>query len=377
MPDISNTTSSNGKVISFLSNTSWSLWNFRKDILKGLSEHSNEISIIAPVDQFTPNLIKEGYDFHECYMSPRGTSPASDLSVLVKLIRIYRQIAPKVAIQYTIKPNIYGPIACAINGIKSIAVVTGLGYTFTNESLKSTFARFLYRIGLYFASEVWFLNRDDIDTFVNDKIVPREKCFLMPGEGVDTNFFSPILKEHRNDHFTFLMVARFLKEKGIYEYAQAAAEMIQEGYKVKFQLIGKKGDSSLSAVDEEDLAEWMATGVLEVLPETDQIRNVIGVADCVVLPSYREGLSRSLLEAASMEKPVIASRVPGCEEVVKEGKTGFLVKPKDSGDLKKSMVAMQSLSRDELVEMGKNGRRLVQEQFSNEKVLSFYLERLA
>lgn len=365
------------KKIFLVSNTAWSFTRFRADLIRWLVSRGFDVLLLAPADEQVSDLTALGARFVALRkMKRKGMNPLSDLELYREFSTIYRREQPDLVIQYTIKPNIYSTLAATKLGIPVVAVITGLGYTFINESLLTTIAKRLYRFALNKASQVWFLNDDDREVFINGRLVNEHKVRQIPGEGINcehrfnpTSYPNNIREGHR---LKFLFIGRLLYDKGIREYIAAAKAIKQDYPEVSFGVLGYLNVDNPAAVQGEQLASWVAEGWVHYFGSVDDVRPIIADADCVVLPSYREGMSTTLQESASMAKPIIASDIAGCREIVEVGTTGFLCQVKDSGDVEKHMRLMISLTNDERKQMGEKGRRKMIDEFSVSRVISIY-----
>ncbi|MCW3482253.1 glycosyltransferase family 4 protein [Neisseriaceae bacterium JH1-16] len=367
---------SNPPCILICSNTAWSIYNFRKALLETLQDNGYKIVVVAPRDNFSPLLAKLGCTCIDMAMSAKGMNPLEDAKLMIRLLRVYRAHAPDFIFHYTIKPNIYGSLAASIAGIPSIAITTGLGYAFLSSGLVSFIAKKLYKLALYFPKEVWFLNQDDRKEFVERKLTHSKKTFLLPGEGVDTRHFSPTGKPRPDEVFRFLLIARMLWDKGVGEYVEAARFIRRRHPDTVFQLLGALDAENPSVIGKSQMDAWQAEGIIEYLGTTKDVRPAIAQADCVVLPSYREGISRTLLEAAAMAKPIVATDVPGCKDVVIDTASGLLCKPRNAKALTSALEKMRLLSEQERASYGQAGRKLVEESFSDPLVIEHYLSAL-
>lgn len=361
--------------IVLVSNTAWSLYNFRQNIIRSLLASGAEIVAIAPADEFSPKLAALGCQVINLPMAAQGVNPLEDLGLFGRLVVLYRRLEPDFIFHYTVKPNIYGSLAARVAGVRSIAVPTGLGYAFVNENWVSRVARALYRLAFRFPEQVWFLNEDDRSEFVMCGLVRPDKAYVLPGEGIDTDHFAPLPSRIAVGEgcCRFLLVARMLWDKGVGEYVAAARQLKQRYPRAEFQLLGATGVSNPSVIGTEQIEAWVAEGVVEYLGTTTDVRPNIAAADCVVLPSYREGISRTLLEAAAMAKPIIASDVPGCRELVLPGVSGLLCVPRDASALADALEQIIRLPAAELQEMGLQGRQLVSASFSDQAVVAHYV----
>ncbi|MBL0491915.1 glycosyltransferase [Aeromonas veronii] len=363
--------------IVIVANTAWSVFNFRYGLLKRLLSDGYHISVVAPNDKFSGKLKDMGCDVIDLPMSAKGVNPFEDINLVRLLYRYYRRLKPDFIIHYTIKPNIYGSLAARMASIPSLAITTGLGYTFVNDNFIAKIARQLYKMAFRYPREVWFLNEDDRQAFLAYSLVSENKAKLLHGEGVDVSHFSPISASSSNNHTTFLLIARMLWDKGIGEYIEAARVIKSKYPKTHFQLLGACDVPNPSLISREQISIWESEGIVEYLGTTDDVRTVIANVDCVVLPSYREGIPRTMLEAAAMAKPLIVSDAPGCKDVVIHGKTGFLCKVKNSYSLAAVMELIINQSTQERVDMGMAGRNLVLHKFDERVVIEKYIDMLS
>ncbi|MFM4812485.1 glycosyltransferase family 4 protein [Aeromonas dhakensis] len=363
--------------ICFVANTAWSMFNFRRGLLLHLINCGYQLTIIAPNDDYTKKLEDIGCIVHDLPMSAKGVNPFDDIKLVTLLYRYYRKLNPDFIIHYTIKPNIYGSLAAKMAGIPSLAITTGLGYTFVNDNFIAKIARQLYKMAFRYPKEVWFLNEDDRQAFLAYSLVSENKAKLLHGEGVNVSHFSPISSSMGNNSTTFLLIARMLWDKGIGEYIEAARVIKSKYPKTHFQLLGACDVPNPSLISREQISIWESEGIVEYLGTTDDVRTVIANVDCVVLPSYREGIPRTMLEAAAMAKPLIVSDAPGCKDVVINGKTGFLCKVKNRDSLAAAMELIINQSTQERVDMGVAGRNLVLHKFDEQVVIKKYIDMLS
>ena len=361
--------------IAISSNTSWSIYNFRLNLTRTLKEKGYKVIVVSPYDEYSDKLSKE-FEYYNIFINRKGTNPIEDFKTFLMYYRIYKKIKPDIALHYTIKPNIYGTLACTLLGIKTINTITGLGYTFTNPGLITKIVKLLYKTALSKADMVFFQNRSDYESFIREKLVDNIKCAILPGSGVDTHFFSPLIVEKRDKTFSFLLIARMLWDKGIGEYVEAARIIKSKYPDVEFLLLGPIDTDNPASISKIQIQKWEKEGIIKYLGVRENVKEEIAKADCIVLPSYREGTPRTLLEAASMEKPIITTDAPGCREVVDDGINGFLCMPKDSKDLAEKMEKMLSLSEEDRIKMGKRGREKVIKFFDEGIVIHKYLDAI-
>ncbi|BBT22106.1 MULTISPECIES: glycosyltransferase family 4 protein [Aeromonas] len=363
--------------LTLVANTAWSMFNFRRGLLSRLIDDGYQLIIIAPHDDYSDKLRAMGCVVVDLPIEAKGTNPLQDLKFIHTLYRLYQQITPDFIIHYTIKPNIYGSLAAKMAGIPSLAITTGLGYTFVNDNFIAKIARQLYKMAFRYPKEVWFLNEDDRQAFLEYSLVSGSKAKLLHGEGVNVSHFSPISVSSNNNRLTFLLIARMLWDKGIGEYIEAARVIKSKYPKTHFQLLGACDVPNPSLISREQISVWESEGIVEYLGTTDDVRTVIANVDCVVLPSYREGIPRTMLEAAAMAKPLIVSDAPGCKDVVIHGKTGFLCKVKNRDSLAAAMELIINQSTQERVDMGMAGRNLVLHKFDERVVIEKYIDMLS
>ena len=362
------------RAILFCANTAWSMFRFRRGMLAALIRDGYEVHVVAPPDSEAAALTSMGCVFHPMPMAAQGRNPIQDLKLVASLLALYRRVQPALIFHYTIKPNIYGSVAARLAGIRSIAVTTGLGYVFINKGIVSSLSKLLYRVALRFSGQVWFLNQEDRLAFVSAGLVDGRKCTVLPGEGIDLDFFAPIANadEPTPDQFRFLLIARMLWDKGIGEYVAAARTLKAKYRHVRFQMVGPSGGDSPSAIPQDQVDAWVKEGIVEYLGMVPDIRPMIGAANCVVLPSYREGIPRALLEAAAMERPVVATAVPGCMDVVNNGETGLLCQERDPRDLAAKMESMVLRDREGMRRMGAAGRAKMRSDFDEKFIIEHY-----
>lgn len=362
--------------IAIVLNTSWNIYNFRMNFVRALIANGFEVHTIAPVDDYTHFLEEAGCTHHAVRMDSRGANPIKDSALIAELFWIYKKVKPDIVLHYTIKPNVYGTLAATLLNIPVINNVCGLGTVFLKDNLVSAIAVFLYRISFRFARKVFFQNPDDLKLFLDRKLVPADVVDLVPGSGIDLNKFKP-MQYRRNDQFTFLMISRLISDKGVYEYIEAINELKSKGVNARFQVLGAIDEEHKRGIKSDIIDHWIKSGTIEYLGTTDNVRAIIEKADCIVLPSYREGTPRTLLEAASSCKPIIATDVPGCNHVVIHNYNGLLCKLKDSKDLAEKMESMSTLEEDKLRQFGNNGRAKIEAEYDESLVINKYLAALS
>lgn len=242
--------------------------------------------------------------------------------------------------------------------------------------MMSVFAIFLYKMAFRFPRKVFFQNPDDLALFLNNNLVPAKSADLLPGSGIDLKKFQPS-EFKRNESFTFLLISRLITDKGILEYIEAVKKLKNKGVAARFQLLGAKDPDHRRGIKLPVIDEWIKSNTIEYLGTTDDVRQFINQADCIVLPSYREGTPRTLLEAASSSKPIVATDVPGCHHVVENNYNGLLCKLKNADDLALKMEQILALDDATLKQFGENGRRKIEIEFDEELVISKYMNEIA
>lgn len=359
-------------------NTSWNIYNFRLGLVQSFLEKGYEVWAVAPKDDFSEKLQKMGCKFAHVKMDNKGVNPIKDLQYAYCIWKIFKQIKPTGILLYTIKPNIYATLAATLLKIPVINNVSGLGTVFIRKGLSSAVAKILYRFALRFSKLVFFQNNDDKDVFFKSKLISPNKTALLPGSGIDLDKFRfQTLKEHKKqEKFIFLLVARLIYNKGIKEYVQAAQILQKQGYhdKMTFQILGKieKDAKNKLNITEEQVQNWQNEGSIAYIGETEDVIPAISQADCVVLPSYREGTPKTLLEAAAMGKPLIGTDVAGCREVVRHHQNGLLCQAKNPQDLALKMKEMYEHSHQQRTQMGFMSRKLVEDVFDEKIVVQTY-----
>ncbi len=364
------------KKIVIVSNTSWSLFNFRLNLARFLKQSGYEVSLIAPSDDYSSKLERE-FNFYDIKINSRGKNPLEDIKTFINFYRLYKQIKPDFALHFTIKPNIYGSFAAGILGIKTINNITGLGKIFMNKSLTTNIVRLLYKYSQTRVFKIFFQNKEDFNEFLKNKLVAEDKCDLLPGSGVDTKRFSPIKTYKNTSIFIFLLIARLMWDKGIGEYIGAAKNIKKIYNNVEFRLLGFLNNHDDDSLNINHIQKWSDEGLVNYLGVSNDVKLEISEADCVVLPSfYAEGTPRSLLESASMAKPIITTYNVGCKDVVDNGINGYLCEIKNVDDLTEKMEMILNLSEEDRIVMGQAGRKKMLLEFDETIVLNKYLSEI-
>jgi glycosyltransferase involved in cell wall biosynthesis len=371
-------TSRSTATIMIMANSVWYLVNFRLSLIRLLIKNGLDVVAVAPQGEDATLLTEAGIRFIPFRIDSKGTNPLHDTALFLRIIRLIRRERPAVFLGYTVKPNIYGGLACRLLGTPAIHNITGLGTAFIRDGWLTRIVKRMYQQAFEKATIVYFQNRDDRKLFVESKLVTAKQAKLLPGSGVDLKFYSySTLPRHEDaSPFRFILIARLLWDKGIGEYVAAARQLKAEEQSVQCDLLGFLGAENSSAIPSEMIEAWEQEGVISYLGSAKDVRPYIASADCVVLPSYREGTPRSLLEAASMGRPIITTDTVGCRETVEDGETGFLCKPFDSEDLVRAMQRMMNLKQQDRSEMGQRARSKMETQFDEQIVLNSYISSI-
>ncbi|MFW6016722.1 MAG: glycosyltransferase family 4 protein [bacterium] len=340
------------------------LFNFRGDLIKEIIAKGHEVVATGPNKDYIEDVLELGVKFIEVSFSKDKISILGDLNYYKKLKKVFEEEKPDVVFSYTIKPVIYGSLAADNAGVKNIfSMVTGLGRVYGSQNFKAKILRFiagiLYKKAFKVCNKVIFQNSDDLREFVNLKYLVENKAVQVDGSGVNMERFN---SSELPKGPIFIMVARIIKEKGIFEYAKAARIVKKDYPEARFILLGGY-DSSIGAIKPEDLEPYIIDGILDYPGEVKDVVPYLEKAKCFVLPTYyREGLPRTILEAMAMGRPVITTDWPGCKDAVKDGVNGFLVQPKDSVSLAEKMIYMIE-NNERVLEMAKNNLKICREKY--------------
>lgn len=356
-------------------NTTWNIWNFRQPIVDALLADGHKVAVLAPTDESASGLEKLGCRVIPLEMSVKGLNPVEDLKLVQRFKRVYRSERPDVILSYTIKNNIFGALAAQASGIPFIPTVTGLGTAFLSGRPIRAITELLYWHAFRRLPAIFFQNEDDRALFVERKLIRSDQARVLPGSGIDLARFSPAVMPPSESPI-FLLIARLLRDKGIVEFVDAARHVKAIFPTARFQLLGALGAQNRTAIDAATLGAWLEEGVVEHLGTTTDVRPYIAAASCVVLPSYREGAPRTLIEAAAMGRPVIATDVPGCRSVVDRDRSGFLCNARSASSLAEAILYFLSLSQDAHAELGQAGRRKMEREFDQLFVVRSYRQAI-
>ncbi len=365
--------------VALVANSSWYLFNFRLSFLEGLREEGFDIVLAAPEDEFSDRLRSAGFRFHAVPLDRKGMNPFRDLLALARLAKVFRQERPGIVHNHTVKCVLYGSLASVLafpfgGGPAVVNSITGLGHLFLTQSLPVRVVRF-FLVALYRVVARWprvhflFQNPDDLEVFSRFGITVPGKFTLVRGSGISLRKFQPPASESASGPVRVLFASRLLKEKGLYELRQAGLLLQKRGVSCEIVIAGSLDEGNPSSISMQELQQWQGEGWMRWLGHVDSMDQLYREVQICVLPSWREGLPRSLLEAAAAARAIVATDVPGCREVVEHGQTGMLVPARSPEALAQ---AIERLCRDPALRqrLGIRARQLAEKEFSQEKVLS-------
>jgi glycosyltransferase involved in cell wall biosynthesis len=357
-------------------NTTWYVVNFRSRLIESLIDQGWRVVVLSPPDRHVERLAALGAEHVPLTLDNAGTNPLRELGTLWRIRTAMARIKPSVVLTFTPKINIYLSLVARTLGVPVIANISGLGRAFVSGGWIERVSRALYGVALRWPSTVFFQNEEDRTIFIEAGLVDAARTHRLPGSGVDVDRFSPRPKPQAGP-FQFLLVARLLWDKGVGEFVEAARIVKARHPDVEFALAGFLDVDNPSAVPRSAVEEWEREGVIRFLGSFDDMVPVYAQADCVVLPSYyREGVPRSLLEAASMGKPVITTDSVGCRDTVEDGVTGWLVRPRDVGDLALKITAVIDAPARHRSALQRNARLFIQQSFDERIVINAYLNAM-
>ena len=356
-----------GKIL-IITNHSYMFYRFRMELISELlKEH--EVVISTPFVGHVEDFESMGVRCINTDLDRRGINPFKDLRLFRFYQRLLKREKPDMVITYSIKPNIYGGVACSLAGVPYCANVQGLGSAFERKLL-AAFVTVLYKIAFAKVQTVFFENETDAKDFRRIIGLPREKQTVLNGAGIDTEKY-PYAEYPENETNRFLYIGRIMKEKGIDELFSAARRLKADGEDFILDIVGffedEYGDA-VKAIEKSGIAKFHGFA--------DDPRPFYARTDCVVLPSYHEGMSNVLLEAATTGRPIITSKIRGCMEAVDDGVSGFLREARDADSLYERMKKFIRLPREKRAEMGRNGRMLMVEKFEKSKIVKETVEAL-
>ena len=358
------------KRILILANIDMGLYNFRKELLQALLAQGYEVYISLPRGERVKDMEQMGCVFLETPVDRRGMNPIADWKLLHQYRKILRDIKPDVVLTYTIKPNIYGGLACRMAKIPYLSNITGLGSAIHNGGIVARLLVVLYRLSAKYASCLFFQNRQNRDFFVDIKII-AENSVLLPGSGVNLNEYAYAPYPPEETPISFLFIGRLMQDKGVGELLEAAKNIRKEYPEITFSLVGFCEEGY-----QEIFSELNKDNVVNALGQQKNVKEFIKTHSATVLPSYHEGTANVLLESAASGRPLIASRIPGCMEIIDDGATGYLCEARDAGSLEMALRKFIKLSYEEKKDMGVLGRLKMEREYDRKIIIEHYLREI-
>lgn len=357
------------KKILLVANSAWNLWNYRRALVHALEAAGHTVVLAAPDDRFSPLLPQPFRPLR--HLSRRSLSPLQNARAILELRHLFLREQPDLALLFTIKPNILGNWAARWAGTPTLSVIEGLGHSGASPARWRWVAAPLYRWALRHARRVVFLNRDDAEAFVADRIVRPEQAAVVPGPGIDTEHFQPMPPVYAQPgRVVFLFCGRLLADKGVREFVEAAERVRAVRPDAVFRILGGPDPGNPSSLSPETWRAWSQSNTVEWIGTADDVRPHLAAADVLVLPTYyREGMPRSVLEALAMGKIAVTTDTPGCRDTVEHGKNGLLVPPRRADVLVETLLHLLDLSAEARRAMGAYGRAKVVREFSDAVVL--------
>lgn len=361
------------KTVAIITANAWSLRNFRSGLIRALLKEGYHVVLLAAADGHEAELRELGANFIGLkHLRRGGTNAVLDLRLLNELRKNLKEQQVDVALTFGIKPVIYGALAGRLAGCRNVATLTGLGYAFINPGPVARVASLLYRLALRYVDQALFHNPDDRQLFLDKGLIFANRSGVVPGSGVPLIDF-PQRSYEEAEPGRFLFVGRLLVDKGIREFFAAAHHAKQANPNLSFHVVGDLDPENPASISATDLAAEQAAGVITFHGHVDDVREQLARASVVVLPSYREGCPRSLLEAAATGRALIGADAPGVREVVLPERTGWLV-PVGEGVALGEVVLAAAADVEQLVVLGRNSRQLIADKFALTKVNAIYLE---
>lgn len=356
--------------ILFLVNHDVGIYNFRLEVIQRIIKEGHDIVISSPYGKRIDDLIGEGCQYKEIDLSRHGMNPIKECVLIAKYIKLINEVKPDVVLTYTIKPNIYGGIACSLTKTPYISNITGLGTAIENGGLIQKLLCVLYKIGLKKAHSIFFQNESNEQFFASQNMY-KDKHILLPGSGVNIERYSSLEYPADSEIIKFLMIARIMKDKGIDEYLSAAENIKAKYPNTEFHICGFCEPEYEGRMD-----KIKNKGTVVYHGMVPDVRGLLQETHCTVLPSYHEGMANVLLESASSARPVIATNVPGCRETFDDGVTGIECEAKSTQSLIDAIEKFLSLSHEEKEQMGKKGRIKMEKCFDRQIVVEAYIKQI-
>lgn len=356
------------KKVLMIGNSDIVIYNFRRELIEEMIKSDYEVYVSLPYSPKVEFLKAMACKFINTDINGRGTDILEDIKLVIELLKILIKVKPDVVLTYTVKPNIYGGIACRFMKIPYICNITGLGSGYLKRGLVKKIIKLLSRVSYKKATKIFFQNTSDMSTLIKDKIV-TENYDLLPGSGVNLERYKVLDYPDEESELNFSFIARIMKDKGIDEYLEAANKIKIKYPKVNFSVIGKVEEVKYKVI----LSEYERNGIIKYEGFNDDIMPIIEKSSCIINPSYSEGMSNVLLEGAACGRPLIASNIPGCKEIIDNEVNGYLFTVKSTEDLIDKIEKFINLEYEEKVLMGLAGRVKVQDSFNRDVVVDKYM----
>lgn len=357
--------------ILIIANNAGGLYDFRGDLIKKLVSLGHTVTASVPATENVEELVSIGCKVIDTPVDRRGMNPIKDLDLVTKYNKILNQIKPDIVLTYTIKPNVYGGFLCRLKNISYAVNITGLGSTFQNEGLLKKLVTAMYKVSAKKAKVVFFENIENLETFVKLGIAKHEQTQLLNGAGVNLEKFKFEEYPIENGTTRFLFMGRVMAEKGVNELFNAMDRLYNDGYKVNLDLLGNYEEDYKTIIDKYEKKGW-----LKYHGYQEDVKPFIKNSHCFVLPSWHEGMANTNLESGAMGRPVITSNIHGCLEAVVNGKTGFLVEPKNADSLYEKFKEFIELPYDKKCEMGRESHNHIAKNFDKKDVVEKTIQRL-
>lgn len=356
-----------------LANSSIGLYNFRFELIQRLIKERYEVYFVLPElsdDEKVKLIIEAGGKYIYTTMNRRGMNPLEDLKLINNYKQIIKEINPDIILTYTIKPNIYGNYVANKLRVPVIMNITGMGSSLVTGRLKGLIKK-MYKYASDKATRIFFQNEGNYDFFISNKLADQKKTIIIPGSGVNIEKFKPMKKTHKDNIIRFLFIARLMKDKGIEEYLEIAEKISRKYPNTEFQILGPfEEEKYKETIDNNKNQQIKYLGI------SSDVRQEIKEVDCIVNPSYHEGMSNVLLEGAAMGKPVIASNIPGCKEIIEDGINGYLFELKSTEGLEEKIIQFIELNSEEKDIMGKKSRKKIEKEFDRDIVINEYMKTI-
>lgn len=365
------------KSIILSANSSWYLYNFRASTISTLLSKDFTVICIAPKDKYSKKLIELGALWEDINIDPSGKNPFKDLIFLRSLHKRFSYHMPVAVFNFTIKNNIYGAIAARLLRLDAYSNITGLGTAFLNSPILSIIAKTLYKFSQSKCIKVFCQNEEDLFFLEKNKLVPKEKLILLPGSGVDTDRFHPrASRQDKSPPLKLLFAGRIIKDKGLIELINSVKIINYDRINCELWLVGFADVNNSSAIPIHEINSWNNLPGIKYFGSSDNIEDFLSQIDVAILPSYREGMPKFLLEAGAMEIPSITTDVPGCRNIIKHNFNGLVCNPRDELSLTNAISTMINMPHAKRLELGINARSLVKRKFDEKIVISKTLEPL-